>query len=108
MTTTRAARWALRSFPSPQLLAAVILMSSILTSYAKARAELTVDRLPGGLVERGERVLLLAAGSLFGWMLPVLWILALGTTATACQRISAAHREMELLDSMRRRTGEHA
>ena len=92
----------------PQLLAALILMSSILTSYAKARAELTVDHLPGGLVERGERVGLLAAGALLGWMLPVLWILALGTTLTACQRIASAHRQMELVDAIRKRSGEHA
>ena len=92
----------------PQLLASVVLMSSILTSYAKARAELTVDPLPGGLLERGERVGLLAAGSLFGWMLPVLWILALGTTLTACQRIASAHRQMELVDAVRKRSGEHA
>jgi len=92
----------------PQLLASVVLMSSILTSYAKARAELTVDPLPGGLLERGERVGLLAAGSLFGWMLPVLWILALGTTLTACQRIASAHRQMELVDAIRKRSGEHA
>jgi len=93
--------------PVSRLLAAVVLVSSILTSYAKARAELTVEHLPGGLLERAERVLLLAVGSISGWMLPVLWILALGTTATACQRIAAAHREMQLVDAIANRTGEH-
>jgi CDP-diacylglycerol--glycerol-3-phosphate 3-phosphatidyltransferase len=92
----------------PELLAAVILVSSIVTSYTKARAELTIDHLPGGLVERGERVGLLAAGAVFGLMLPVLWILALGTTWTAGQRMRSAYREMELIDAMRAGTGERA
>jgi CDP-diacylglycerol--glycerol-3-phosphate 3-phosphatidyltransferase len=91
----------------PQLLAAVTLIGTILTSYAKARAELVVEHLPGGMLERGERVGLLAAGALFGWMLPVLWILALGTSLTACQRIASAHREMELVDALRKTRDEH-
>ncbi len=92
----------------PELLAAVILVSSIITSYAKARAELTIGHLPGGLLERGERVGLLAAGAVFGLMLPVLWILALGTTWTAGQRMRAAYREMELIDAMKTGTEERA
>jgi phosphatidylglycerophosphate synthase len=76
----------------PQLLAAVVLVSSIVTSYAKARAELMIPHLPGGLLERGERVGLLAAGGLFGMMVPALWVLAAGTTLTAGQRMAAAWR----------------
>jgi CDP-diacylglycerol--glycerol-3-phosphate 3-phosphatidyltransferase len=80
-------------------------VSSTLTSYAKARAELSIDHLPGGLLERGERVGLLAVGALFGLMVPVLWILAIGTTVTAYQRIAAANRQMELLDGAAAETG---
>lgn len=75
-------------------LCAVILVGSVLTSYAKARAELVVDHLPGGLLERGERVGLLALGALSGWMTPVLWALALGTTVTVGQRFLYARRAM--------------
>jgi CDP-diacylglycerol--glycerol-3-phosphate 3-phosphatidyltransferase len=89
----------------PEVLAAVVLVSSILTSYAKARAELSIDHLPGGLLERGERVGLLAVGALFGLMVPVLWLLAIGTTATAYQRISEANRQMELLDGAAAKAG---
>lgn len=67
-------------------LCAVILVASVLTSYAKARAELELDRMPGGLLERGERVGLLAAGAVVGMIWPVLWILAVGTTITVGQR----------------------
>jgi CDP-diacylglycerol--glycerol-3-phosphate 3-phosphatidyltransferase len=83
----------------PELLAATVLVSSIVTSYAKARAELEIEHLPGGLLERGERIGLLAVGSLFGVMVPVLWLLALGTTVTAGQRIAAANRQMALVDA---------
>lgn len=83
----------------PQLLAGVVLVSSIVTSYAKARAELSIPHMPGGLLERGERVGLLAIGALFGLMVPALWLLAAGTTWTAGQRIAVAYREMEKLDA---------
>jgi len=79
--------------------AAVAMVSTVLTSYAKARAELHIPHLPGGMLERGERIGLLAAGSIFGFMVPVLWILAIGTTWTALQRFRDAHRAMALLDA---------
>lgn len=85
--------------PLPQLLAGVVLTSSIVTSYAKARAELMVPHLGGGFLERGERVGILAAGGVFGVMVPALWVLAVGTTFTAGQRILAAYRALEALDA---------
>jgi len=79
-------------------LCAVILVASVLTSYAKARAELVLDRMPGGLLERGERVGLLAAGAILGVIWPVLWILAVGTVVTVGQRFIYAYGEMARLD----------
>jgi len=90
----------------PQLLASVILVSSIVTSYAKARAELMIPHLPGGMLERGERVGILAAGGLLGVMVPALWVLAIGTTWTAVQRILSAYRELEGMDTAARTAGE--
>jgi CDP-diacylglycerol--glycerol-3-phosphate 3-phosphatidyltransferase len=87
------------------LLAALVLTSSVLTSYAKARAELHVAELGGGVFERGERIGLLAAGAILNWMVPVLWLLAVGTTLTAIQRMLAAHREMTILDAAALATG---
>ncbi len=80
------------------VLCGLILLASVLTSYAKARAELIIDRMPGGWLERGERVGLLAAGGVLGLLWPVLWILAIGTTVTAGQRFLYAYREMGRLD----------
>jgi phosphatidylglycerophosphate synthase len=79
-------------------LCGVILLASVLTSYAKARAELVIDRMPGGLLERGERVGLLAAGAILGVLWPVLWLLAVGTVVTVGQRFLYAYREMARLD----------
>ncbi len=92
----------------PQMLASVILVSTIMTSYAKARAELMIPHLPGGMLERGERVGILAAGGLFGVMVPALWVLAIGTTWTAAQRIAVAYRELEGMDAAARTAGEQA
>lgn len=80
------------------LLSVVILVASVLTSYSKARAELVLTRMPGGLLERGERIGLLAGGAILGLLTPVLWILALGTVVTVAQRFLYAYREMGRLD----------
>jgi CDP-diacylglycerol--glycerol-3-phosphate 3-phosphatidyltransferase len=80
-------------------LASIALVSSVVTSYSKARAELHIDHMPGGIFERGERCGLLIAGSVLGFLVPVLWILAVGTTLTAGQRLRIAYREMTLIDA---------
>ncbi len=77
-----------------------ILVVTVLTSYAKARAELMLERMPGGLLERGERIGLLAIGTLTGWLWPVLVVLAVGSTVTVGQRFLYAHREMGRLDRL--------
>jgi phosphatidylglycerophosphate synthase len=83
----------------PALLSVVILVASLLTSYAKARAELTLARMPGGLLERGERVGMLAGGAILGILQPILWLLAIGTVVTVAQRFLYAYREMARLDA---------
>ncbi|MEZ4280211.1 MAG: CDP-alcohol phosphatidyltransferase family protein [Myxococcota bacterium] len=75
---------------------AALLVGSVLTSYARARAELVVDHLPGGLLERGERIGLLALGALSGWIEPAVWGVAIGSVLTAGQRFVAARRAMAL------------
>lgn len=79
-------------------LCALVLVATVLTSYAKARAELLIDRMPGGFMERGERIGLLAIGSVTGWLEPVLLLLAVGSCVTVGQRFLYAYREMGRLD----------
>jgi len=89
--------------PGLVLLAGYALVATVLVSYAKARAELYVPVLEGGLLERGERIGLLAAGAILGFMVPALWIVAVGATITVAQRFSVAYREMAELDAASRR-----
>jgi CDP-diacylglycerol--glycerol-3-phosphate 3-phosphatidyltransferase len=80
------------------LLAGYALVATVLVSYAKARAELFVPVFEGGLLERGERIGLLAAGAILGFLVPALWIVAVGATITVVQRFALAHRAMAQLD----------
>ena len=84
------------------LLSTWIGVATILTSYAKARAELMIERMPGGLLERGERIGLLATGAILGLIEPILILLAIGSTVTVGQRFLYAYREMGRLDRLDR------
>jgi CDP-diacylglycerol--glycerol-3-phosphate 3-phosphatidyltransferase len=92
-----------RGEPGLVLLAGYALVATVLVSYAKARAELFVPVLEGGLLERGERIGLLAAGAILGFMVPALWFVAVGATITVIQRFALAYREMAELDASSRR-----
>src|SRR5690242_12280931 len=67
----------------------VILVGSMMISYARARAGALHIQNEVGLLARPERIVLLALGLIFQTFLltPVLWFLALGTQVTALQRI---------------------
>ncbi|MEZ4867991.1 MAG: CDP-alcohol phosphatidyltransferase family protein [Caldilineaceae bacterium] len=65
----------------------VIMVGSLMVSYTKARAEALKVECKAGWMQRPERVVLLIAGLLTGWMQPVLWVLAILTNFTALQRI---------------------
>ena len=65
-----------------------IILGAFVTSYAKARGENFIPSCSVGFLERAERVVLLALGSLLPVLLPwVLILLLIGTHATAIQRI---------------------
>lgn len=78
----------------------LILFGSFLTTYAKAAAkekDLTVQELKGGIMSRGERIILLLVSLILGifsftWMAYVLIVLAILSNITALQRISSAIR----------------
>ena len=84
------------------LLAGTALITSVLVSYAQARAELVVPDFRVGLFERAERVVVLALGALFGLLVPALWIISLGSAITVAQRFSKAYQEMEQIDASER------
>ena len=88
------------------LLAGYTLMVSVLVSYAQAKAEQVVPDFNVGLFERGERIVLLAAGAIFGLLVPALWLVALGSSVTVVQRFVRAYREMALIDAAATSLGE--
>src|SRR6267143_6977922 len=66
------------------MVAALTLIFSIMTSYARARAESLVEKCKVGFMERPERIVLLMIGAFTNRMAGVLWvILALSTLAVA-------------------------
>jgi CDP-diacylglycerol--glycerol-3-phosphate 3-phosphatidyltransferase len=91
--------YALQGEPGYVVLAGYVLVASVLVSYAQARAEMLLPSFRVGFFERGERVAVLAAGALFGFMVPALWIVAIGSTVTVIQRFVRAYREMTRIDA---------
>ena len=87
--------------PGLVLLAGWVLVASVMVSYSKARAERFVERFEGGIMERAERMGLVALGGLTGFMHPLLWIVAIGSTITVVQRFGLAYRAMTALEGTR-------
>ena len=75
------------------------LSASVMTSYLRARAEVDLDELRVGVMERGERFGVLILGALTGWLTLALWVIAIGATVTSLQRLLVAHRELRKLAS---------
>ncbi|MDJ0849770.1 MAG: CDP-alcohol phosphatidyltransferase family protein [Myxococcota bacterium] len=94
--------YAVEGEPGHVLLAGYTLAASALVSYAQARAELVLTSFRVGFLERGERIVILALGALTGFVVPALWILAVGSTVTVIQRFARAHREMAEIDAVER------
>jgi CDP-diacylglycerol--glycerol-3-phosphate 3-phosphatidyltransferase len=71
-------------------LAAFVMITSLMVSYTRARAEALIGSCKVGFMERPERVVLIILGALFNrWdvMAPVLWVLAVISTVTVVHRI---------------------
>jgi CDP-diacylglycerol--glycerol-3-phosphate 3-phosphatidyltransferase len=71
-----------------------VLAASMLVSYERAKAEALGFDARGGLMERAERLALLALGLLFEALLvPVLWVMLVLTLDTAVQRFVKVWRQ---------------
>lgn len=71
-------------------LAAFVMVTSLMVSYTRARAEALIGKCKVGFMERPERVVLIILGALFErWdvMPAVLWVLAVLSTITVIHRI---------------------
>src|SRR6266566_3473698 len=68
------------------MVAALALIFSIMTSYARARAESLVARCKVGFMERPERILLFMIGAVTNRMAAVLWVVFLLSILTVVNR----------------------
>jgi CDP-diacylglycerol--glycerol-3-phosphate 3-phosphatidyltransferase len=73
--------------PGLVILTFFVSIGTVLIPYIRARAEAIQIPCNIGLMERAERIILLSVGTLFQWMEPILWILAILTHFTVLQRI---------------------
>jgi CDP-diacylglycerol---glycerol-3-phosphate 3-phosphatidyltransferase len=86
------------------VLAAFVMVTSLMVSYTRARAEALIGQCKVGFMERPERIVLIILGALFnrwGAMAPVLWVLAVLSTITVIHRISYTYQMTKHLAPVR-------
>ncbi len=69
------------------MVAALAMMFSIMTSYARARAESLIDKCKVGFMERPERIVLFMIGAFTDRMGAVLWVILILSIVTVANRI---------------------
>ena len=69
------------------MIAALTLIFSIMTSYARARAESLVEKCKVGFMERPERIVLLMIGTITNRMAGVLWVILVLSILAVANRI---------------------
>ncbi len=77
---------------------AFVMVSSVMVSYTRARAESLIKQCKVGFMERPERIVLVIIGALFerfNAMAPVLWVLAVFSTITVIHRIWYTYQQTE-------------
>src|SRR5689334_420072 len=79
------------------LIASLTLIFSIMTSYARARAESLVKRCKVGFMERPERIVLLMIGALTNRMAGVLWVVLVLSILTVANRIYYTYLDLNRL-----------
>jgi CDP-diacylglycerol---glycerol-3-phosphate 3-phosphatidyltransferase len=86
------------------VLVAFVMITSLMVSYTRARAEALIKSCKVGFMERPERIVLVILGALFakwGVMAPVLWTLAVLSTITVIHRIRFTYQMTKHLAPIR-------
>jgi len=81
------------------LLTLFALMGSILVPFCRARAEVFIPSCKVGVLERPERVILMAFGFISGLMIEVLWVITVLSFFTVFQRILYTKRVLSKRES---------
>jgi CDP-diacylglycerol---glycerol-3-phosphate 3-phosphatidyltransferase len=80
------------------VLVALVMVSSVMISYTRARAESLIPLCKVGFMERPERIVLIILGALFNRMGPVLWIIAVLGTITVIHRIRYTYQVLREIE----------
>jgi len=80
------------------VLVAFVMVSSVMVSYTRARAESLIPLCKVGFMERPERIVLVIIGALFNRMAPVLWVIAVLSLITVVHRIRYTYEQTTLKD----------
>ena len=81
------------------VLTAIVMTGSVMVSYTRARAEVTIPKCKVGFLERPERVVLIILGALFDRMAPVLWVIAVLSNVTVIHRMIYTWQETKRLEA---------
>jgi phosphatidylglycerophosphate synthase len=84
------------------VLVALVMVTSVMVSYTRARAESLIGTCKVGFMERPERIVLIIIGALFNRMAPVLWVLAVLSTITVIHRILFTYQRTRQLEAPQR------
>jgi CDP-diacylglycerol--glycerol-3-phosphate 3-phosphatidyltransferase len=84
------------------VLVGVVMISSVMVSYTRARAESLIGHCKVGFMERPERIVLVIIGALTNHMAPVLWVIALLSNITVVHRIMFTYRQTKTVDAQAR------
>jgi CDP-diacylglycerol--glycerol-3-phosphate 3-phosphatidyltransferase len=81
------------------VLTAFVMVSSVMVSYTRARAESLIGSCRVGFMERPERLVAVILGALFNRMAPALWVIAVLSTLTVIHRIYYTWQQTQILEA---------
>src|SRR5437763_15713131 len=90
------------------VLVGLVMTTSVMVSYTRARAESLIPSCKVGFLERPERIVLVIIGALFNRMAPVLWVIAVLSTITVIHRTVHTWRQTQLMEAGELDTTIHA
>jgi len=76
------------------MITALAMLFSIMTSYARARAESLIPKCKVGFMERPERIVLFMIGAFTNRMAAVMWVILILSIVTVADRIFYTWREL--------------
>jgi CDP-diacylglycerol--glycerol-3-phosphate 3-phosphatidyltransferase len=88
------------------VLTAIVMVTSVMISYTRARAETLIAKCKVGFMERPERIVLVIIGAVFNRMAPVLWVIAVIGNITVIHRILYTYQQTRERDMARPREPE--